>query len=740
MNSLIALQDNLQSLTSLLAVTSLPEPSQLSQWGSWLYNIGLVAVGLGFVIFVHELGHFLAAKFFGVKCEKFYIGFDVPIRLGPIKLPAKLVHFKWGETEYGVGASPLGGYVKMLGQDDDPRKAEEEMKRIRSEGGDPDSASNGLDPRSYPAKPVYARMVIISAGVIMNLIFGVLFAAVAFMYGVPYTPTVIGDTTPGDPAWVNGLQPGDRILQVSNDRPETEELRFNDMTEAVRIQGIDDPNKTFPIVISRNGERIEKSFSGTLAHDEKGKIISLGVVSANTTKVASNKAFNPFTAFEAAQPNSKTVLPDLHLGDTIVAIDGVELPEFPGQNAPALFELEKYLDPKFDQSVSLTVKSAAKEGETSQTRTVEWKPVPRHTLGFSLAVGPIKAIAEDSPAKAANVGLGDRPVSLNGEPIENGATLRLAVAKLASQEATLTLKRMSNNSEEEELYDFTWQVPEEFNLTDVAGAQLAVPGYELPGSGLVVHVLREISQIQAGSAADTAGLQAGDMIQQIEVVEQEGELKTLFSKMVKASFYEPRTLDGFHNAIHLDEVIQTLPVGTKLRLSINRGGQIKNTELVIQHDPNWMAVQRGVMFTPMSAIYKEPQFGTALGLGVSEVWRRMVGVVDFLRMLVTRKMEMRMMGGPGVIFYAASMEASAGPSRLLLFLTMLSANLAIINFLPIPALDGGHMMFLTVEAIRGRPVDENLQMQLTLGGVLALLSLMVFVIINDVLNLTQHFS
>ena len=82
-----------------------------------------VALGLGFVIFVHELGHFLVAKACGVKCEKFYIGFDI----GGVKLFKK----QWGETEYGIGILPLGGYVKMLGQDDNPYRAADEMKRAR---------------------------------------------------------------------------------------------------------------------------------------------------------------------------------------------------------------------------------------------------------------------------------------------------------------------------------------------------------------------------------------------------------------------------------------------------------------------------------------------------------------------------------------------------------------------------------------------------------------------------------
>ena len=131
------------------------DTSLLQAWGNRLYNILLMLLGLGFVIFVHELGHFLAAKMFGVKCEKFYLGFDVPIKIDPIRLPSKLAKFQWGETEYGIGIVPLGGYVKMLGQDDDPRNLKEENQRIRT-GTDAESnavlsedARPKLDPRSY---------------------------------------------------------------------------------------------------------------------------------------------------------------------------------------------------------------------------------------------------------------------------------------------------------------------------------------------------------------------------------------------------------------------------------------------------------------------------------------------------------------------------------------------------------------------------------------------------------------
>ena len=92
-------------------------------WLDTAYTILKVAIGLGLVIFVHELGHFLVAKACGVKCEKFYLGFDIN--------GWKIAKVQWGETEYGIGILPLGGYVKMLGQDDNPTRAAEERERAK---------------------------------------------------------------------------------------------------------------------------------------------------------------------------------------------------------------------------------------------------------------------------------------------------------------------------------------------------------------------------------------------------------------------------------------------------------------------------------------------------------------------------------------------------------------------------------------------------------------------------------
>ena len=122
----------------------------LVSFAGLLWTIAKVAIGIGFVIFVHELGHFIAAKWCGVKVEKFLVGFDVPINIGPFKLPRTLWRTQWGETFYAIGVIPLGGYVKMLGQDDNPANYEKEAERTKLR---PSAWARKPRERAAPAAP-----------------------------------------------------------------------------------------------------------------------------------------------------------------------------------------------------------------------------------------------------------------------------------------------------------------------------------------------------------------------------------------------------------------------------------------------------------------------------------------------------------------------------------------------------------------------------------------------------------
>jgi regulator of sigma E protease len=163
-------------------------------------------VVLGVLIFVHELGHFAAAKAVGVEVQRVSIGF------GP-----KILGFRHGETEYVISAIPLGGYVKMGGMDD------EVMERI--EGGEnvtPRTPSS----RDFDSKPIWARAFIISAGVIMNMLFA--FGTYAFLaahYGVPELDStrvgaVFADALPVGTEALATVEPGSRVLRIGDAEPE----------------------------------------------------------------------------------------------------------------------------------------------------------------------------------------------------------------------------------------------------------------------------------------------------------------------------------------------------------------------------------------------------------------------------------------------------------------------------------------------------------------------------------------
>ena len=150
---------------------------------------------LGVLVFVHELGHFLAARRLGIRVLTFSLGF------GP-----KLLKFRRGDTEYAISAIPLGGYVKMAGENpDDPRT------------GNPDE---------FMSRTKWERFQVLIMGPAMNIILAVVVMAVVLAQGaeVPVyqdQPAVVGAVTPGSPAERSGIQPGDRIMSVAGDPVET---------------------------------------------------------------------------------------------------------------------------------------------------------------------------------------------------------------------------------------------------------------------------------------------------------------------------------------------------------------------------------------------------------------------------------------------------------------------------------------------------------------------------------------
>src|SRR5262249_22193607 len=162
------------------------------QLGWDLGTIAKVALGLGFIIFIHELGHFLVAKWCDVHVQVFSIGF------GPALPGCK---FNWGETTYKLALIPLGGYVQMVGQVD----------------GDESSDGSEDDPRSYRNKSVWQRMAIISAGVTMNAILAVVCFVVVFRGpGKDRQAAIVAVVDSGNAAFQRALPTGAVIRQIGD--------------------------------------------------------------------------------------------------------------------------------------------------------------------------------------------------------------------------------------------------------------------------------------------------------------------------------------------------------------------------------------------------------------------------------------------------------------------------------------------------------------------------------------------
>jgi regulator of sigma E protease len=236
-----------------------------------------------------------------------------------------------------------------------------------------------------------------------------------------------------------------------------------------------------------------------------------------------------------------------------------------------------------------------------------------------------------------------------------------------------------------------------------------------------------VTAVNAGSPAEKAGLRAGDEIVSVAFISDNPQPKP--EEIINEG--KPLALDNTRTWPYIYDGMQSLAPSMNLVLTYRRDGALRTAKLKPEQTEEPYA-ERGFMLTLHSETRKAENLREALAWGFSQTVEDAGKVIGFLKKLFSGGVSPKNLGGPGTIVAVAGSEASQGLGRLLMFLTFLSANLAVLNFLPIPALDGGHMMFLAAEGIRGKPLDERMQVALTLAGVACLLGLMIFVIGLDI--------
>lgn len=303
---------------------------------------------LGAAVILHEFGHFIVAKLLRIRVETFSFGFG-----------KRLIGFKWGTTDYRLSAIPLGGYVKLGG--------DESNAPIEGEG-----ASDIPDSERFDLRPRWHRFLVAVAGPIMNILtaLAIPFAA-ALIYGVPTMPApVVSMVRQGGMAESAGLKPGDRIVAFEG----TENPTWNYITGKALLR----PDQDVSLVVDRGGKRVPiklKVLKHTVGGNDVGEL-----------------DFQPDSGalpviIDSIEPKMPAEAAGLQPKDQIVAIDG--------QLAHNKAQVTQYIQDHRDKSMNLTVVRGDQRLEISATPRANPGDVPRLGLRFGAEplerVGPIKA-------------------------------------------------------------------------------------------------------------------------------------------------------------------------------------------------------------------------------------------------------------------------------------------------------------------------------------------------------------
>lgn len=318
-----------------------------------LIMVGQLLLGLSILVGLHELGHLLTAKMFGMRVEKFSIGF-----------PPKIAGFKYGETEYSIGAIPLGGFVKISGMVD--------------ESMDTDQLSSEPQPWEFRSKPAWQRLIVMLGGIFVNVVTGILiFIFLVYDRGETYYSrdhVLEHGIVAHEIAEEIGLQDGDKVLDISGEIYES----INDLSS---IDVLLSSNGYY--TVERNGEQLKVS-------------IPRGFINSFSDKESASRFVDLRFPFEvgAVSTGSGAEMAGLKTGDKILAVDGKEIFYFD--------ELQKALATKENQQVELLVERDGNiftvQSDTSDkamigigvTNLVE--PVrKKYTLAQSVPLGTFKA-------------------------------------------------------------------------------------------------------------------------------------------------------------------------------------------------------------------------------------------------------------------------------------------------------------------------------------------------------------
>jgi regulator of sigma E protease len=667
-------------------------------------NVLLVLLGFGAVILVHEFGHFVTAKLADIKVEAFSL-FMPPILLGVRKtedgfrfriLPEILpkdgdesgegrLSFTVGgkglasETEYRIGLIPFGGFVKMLGQEDTgPVKASD-------------------DPRSFANKPAHTRAGVLAAGVFFNVISAVIIFMVAFLIGISLPPAVVGGVMPNSPAAHAGLKAGDEIIEIEGKK---DDLDFSNIAIAAALSGRDEK----VVVRVRHTDGSEENLVLVAEQLPGEPMKGFGILaSANLTvgKLSEDDANDLF---------SRTgLLP----GDRVKSVDG--------KPVASHWELGRAIEDALVPEVTLSVERI---GEDGKSKSIESKV----RLDLSLVNNndteseyELSHIYSMVPRLRITTVLdeGDPAVS-DTEPYLQSGDIILAIGDVENP----TLKEMRDTVTENEDKELAVKVLRTGDEgTEQSLTVTVVPKRPAGGDSVTIGIILA-PDTDHPIVAKTIAAEGGPPKLRIP----SGAAITAVDGAAVSDFYDViREIRRYppDDRITIDWRVDEQTAGN-IALDVRAGGEA-------------ITVKSGFAdFIPFEALkrtYKASGPVDAVVMGYRRTVMFVAQTYVTLKRLVGGLVSPKNLMGPvGIITFSYRIVSEQPLVYYVYFLGLISAVIAVFNFLPLPPLDGGLVVLLLVEKIKGSALSERVQTRIAYAGWTLIGTLIIYVTFNDIVR------
>jgi regulator of sigma E protease len=727
-----------------------------------ILDLALVIVAFGLIIFFHELGHFLAARWAGIRVIAFALGFGpaafswrkgLGFRRGSSQrehdqLVATESAARISPTEYRLNFLPFGGYVKMLGQDD----------------LDPTSVSSARD--SYQSCKPWKRMIVISAGVVANLIIAAILFVVVFSVGLPAEPAKVGSIEPGSAAsravatnaqilGVNdrGLLPGDRVLTIGDKSA----VSFQDLILASAMAR---PGKPINLTVERAGVAQPLEFTILPETSPYSGMLEIGIGPLPSTRVITPRhAPDMLERWREATAlvGLDGVMPGMRLA-SIGAADAQATGQSPGQSmgqpagsftpASTAHDIVRAIRAADGAQITLAFTDDADQRlhyatihPRGQLEEADLDPDPKvlalyqHIAGLS-PVMKVGAVPEGAPKHGLLPG--DTFVRLGAVEYPSTARGILEIRAHKGREIPIIVERRDASGAVSHV-SLAPRVDREgrigFDVADTAdeSTRVALPPDRIrPLTGDGVDVLPP--------PAAGAILRPGTRIAAVsgEPVATFEELRWAIVRACRDAMARiapaPETASASDAPIEIS--LTTIPpIG---------GGSIQETT-VLRLTPTEAARIAALSWEPpfaIGAFFEMEQMTLkadgpldAVRMGVSETHRWMMMTYATFARLFQGTVKVEHLKGPVGIAHLGTLVASQGTLKLLFFLGLVSVNLAVVNFLPLPIVDGGQFLFLLYEQIKGKPVPVAVQNITTLAGLALIGCMFLIVTFNDIRGL-----